>query len=60
MPPLENSLSNPYNAIENPPPTVKKRGRPVGAKNKSKRVKSQFKCSKCKLPGHNARTCNKM
>ncbi|KAI8891511.1 hypothetical protein BC833DRAFT_613744 [Globomyces pollinis-pini] len=65
LPPLENFLSNPYNAIENPLPMVKTRGRPAAAKNKSKRDKSQFeivegrKCSKCKLPGHNARTCNK-
>ncbi|KAI8892031.1 hypothetical protein BC833DRAFT_662689 [Globomyces pollinis-pini] len=60
----KNFLSNPYNATENPLPMVKKRGRPVGAKNKSKRVKSQFEIveglSKCKVPGHNARACNKI
>ncbi|KAJ2987058.1 hypothetical protein HDV02_006375, partial [Globomyces sp. JEL0801] len=45
---LENFLSNPYNAIENPLSMVKKRGRPI--------VEG---LSKSNFLGHNARTFNR-
>ncbi|KAI8902516.1 hypothetical protein BC833DRAFT_561567 [Globomyces pollinis-pini] len=46
---LENFLSNPYNAIENPLSMVKKRGQPI--------VEG---LSKSNFLGHNARTFNRI
>jgi hypothetical protein len=61
-------IANSHTEVQSPDVVVKKKGRPVGAKNKSiKRDKSLFeivadnlsgrKCSLCGEGGHNSRTC---
>ena len=59
---LKQDSSTPFNQLLEPERVIKKRGRPVGAKN-IRRDKSAFeyadakKCGKCKQPGHNIRSC---
>ena len=65
---IQSVLDDPTKEIQDIQPLQRKKGRPVGAKNKGasiRRDKSHFeymegrKCSKCGEPGHNARTCSK-
>jgi hypothetical protein len=65
---ISEAIAKSIKEVHNPVVVIKKRGRPVGAKNKSiKRDKSKFeyvenelndkKCSICGKTGHNVRTC---